>query len=143
MTVRELDRRELRLAIPALLELRPHAGPAEALGMALERADEGGYRIAAAFVEGEDDAAAVAGFRTGRNLAWGAFLYVDDLVTRAAFRRRGCAAALLAWIDDEAARGGVGQLHLDSGTVPERHDAHAAYFRAGWRIEAHHFVKRP
>lgn len=36
-----------------------------------------GYRLVGAFEEGESEAAAVAGFRTGRSLAWGHYIYVD------------------------------------------------------------------
>ena len=40
-----------------------------------------GYRLVAAFTPGGEPAAAVAGFRSGDSLAWGHYLYVDDLST--------------------------------------------------------------
>jgi hypothetical protein len=40
-----------------------------------------GYRLVGAFEEGEASACAVAGFRTCHSLAWGRYLYVDDLST--------------------------------------------------------------
>ena len=101
----------------------------------------GGYRVAAAFDAGEEDAAAVAGFRIGENLAWGRFLYVDDLVTRASHRGRGHADAVMAWVSGEASRAGCGELHLDSGVGPEREDAHRFYFRHRLRISAYHFAR--
>ncbi len=38
-----------------------------------------GYRLVAAFEEGDASAVAAAGFRTCHGLAWGHYLYVDDL----------------------------------------------------------------
>jgi GNAT superfamily N-acetyltransferase len=64
----------------------------------------------------------VAGYRVGENLAWGKFLYIDDLVTDDSERSRGCGRALLAWLREEAQRQGCAQLHLDSGK--QRLDAH-------------------
>ena len=100
-----------------------------------------GYRVAASFDEGAEDAAAVAGFRVGENLAWGRFLYVDDLVTRAAARGRGHADAVMALVSDVAAQEGCGELHLDSGVGPEREAAHRFYFRHGMRITSYHFAR--
>lgn len=139
--VRELDASETRRAAAALLELRPHVGSA---GQMTERVDAqraGGYRIAAAFDAGEQDAAAVAGFRIAENLAWGRFLYVDDLVTRAVRRGRGHADAVLAWLSDEARRAGCDELHLDSGVGADREDAHRFYFRHRLRITSYHFAR--
>lgn len=81
------------------------------------------------------------GFRVRESLAWGRFLYVDDLVTRQALRRRGHADALMAWIVEEARSQGCGQLHLDSGVGPERADAHRFYFRHRLRIASYHFER--
>ena len=58
---------------------------------------------------------AVAGFRVGENLAWGRFLYVDDLVTLSAHRSKGYGSKLLTWLKAFAVREGCMQLHLDSG----------------------------
>lgn len=128
-------------ACAALHELRPHVGTAEELAARIDEVQRPqGYRLAATFEDGDPDAAAVAGFRVGENLAWGRFLYVDDLVTRASARRRGHAGALMAWLHAEAERAGCGELHLDSGVVPERWDAHALYFAHGLRIASHHFT---
>ena len=87
-------------------------------------------------------AAAVAGFRIAENTAWGRFLYVDDLVTRADMRGRGHADAVMAWVEAEAERQGCDELHLDSGVGPEREDAHRFYFRHGMRITSYHFARR-
>lgn len=96
-----------------------------------------GYRLVASFEDGAAAAAAVAGFRTGNNLAWGYYLYVDDLVTAGSARGRGHGAALIAWLHAEARSLGCDQLHLDSGT--HRHGAHRFYLENGLHISSFHF----
>ena len=141
--VRELDASETRRAAAALLELRPHVGSAERMTERIDAQRAAGYRVVAAFDGEEEDAAAVAGFRVGENLAWGRFLYVDDLVTRASGRGRGHADAVMALVDEIAAQEGCGELHLDSGVGPEREDAHRFYFRHRMRITSYHFARGP
>jgi len=137
MTVRELFAGETMAAADALLCLRETAGTAERL---VARIDElqrpQGYRLVGSFDEAKN-AVAAAGFRVGHNLAWGQFLYVDDLITLPEARGRGHATALLRWILDEAVRLRCGQVHLDSGT--ERHAAHRLYLGMGMHISSHHF----
>jgi GNAT superfamily N-acetyltransferase len=101
-----------------------------------------GYRLVGVFEERAERALAVAGFRTGHSLAWGRYLYVDDLSTLPAARRRGHAGRLLDWLIEEARRLDCEQLHLDSGLVPERRDAHRLYMNAGLGIYALHFTRR-
>lgn len=136
--VRELPPTETALAYEAMLELRSHL-PSEP--QFVERVNEvqrlEGYRLAASFDEGSATAAAVAGFRLGHNLAWGHYLYVDDLVTKESARNRGHAAALMEWLCAEARRRGCDQLHLDSGTW--RHGAHRFYLKQGLHISSFHF----
>jgi len=100
-----------------------------------------GYRLVATFEDGEPDAAAVAGFRSGHNLAWGHYLYVDDLSTLPEARQRGHGMALLDWLAEEGERLGCEQLHLDSGVGLDRADAHRLYLRSGLVIAAHHFAR--
>lgn len=100
-----------------------------------------GYRLIGAFEEGEPEAAAVAGFRLGHSLAWGHYLYVDDLSTLPEARRRGHARRLLDWLGEDAERLGCAQLHLDSGVGLDRADAHRLYLNAGLIIAAHHFSR--
>lgn len=139
---RELPEGESHLAAAALLELRPHFETAEAITRKIDEQRASGYRVAASFEPGDPDAAAVAGFRIGTNLAWGLHVYVDDLVTRAAHRSRGHAQAVMSWVADEARAAGCSQLHLDSGLGPDRADAHRFYFRHGLTIVSHHFGRR-
>ena len=139
--VRELREGESLRAAAALLELRPHVGSPEAMAERIDAQRAAGYRIVAAFDPGAQDAAAVAGFRIAENLAWGRFLYVDDLVTRASARGRGHADAVMAWVTEEAERAGCGELHLDSGVGADREDAHRFYFRHRLRITSYHFAR--
>jgi GNAT superfamily N-acetyltransferase len=123
-------------------ELRPAHGDERAF---VEHVDgilrPTGYRLAGSFTPDRKAAAAVAGFRTGDNLAWGYHLYVDDLSTAPDARRQGHAGALLDWLIGEAQRLGCAQLHLDSGTGRERFDAHRLYYNHGLAIHSHHFAR--
>lgn len=85
---------------------------------------------------------AVAGFRVSENLGWGRHVYVDDLSTLPDARKQGHARQLLEWVHAEAARLGVGQVHLDSGVGPERAAAHGLYFTSGYRISCYHFHRQ-
>jgi GNAT superfamily N-acetyltransferase len=124
-----------------MLELRPNLGSeSDFVQRVNEMQRPEGYRLLAAFMEGEQQAVAAAGFRTGHFLAWGHVLYVDDLSTRARYRRQGHSSALLEWLLAEARRLGCRELHLDSGTGADRADAHRLYFNKGMRISAHHFM---
>ncbi len=100
-----------------------------------------GYRLIGAFEEGEPSAVAVAGFRTGNSLAWGHYLYVDDLSTLPQARRRGRGRSLLDWLLEEGKRLGCEQLHLDSGVGLDRADAHRLYLNADLVIVSHHFAR--
>ena len=137
---REIRAGETGLAFAAMRELRTHSASEDEF---VRRIDEvqrpEGYRLVGAFEDGEENAVAVAGFRLGNNLAWGHFLYVDDLITREAYRSRGHAGALMDWLVDEARRLGCDQLHLDSGT--QRHDAHRFYLDHSLVIPGFHFAR--
>lgn len=137
-TIRELGPQETHLAYLAIRELRPHLDALDAFVRQVnEEQRPEGYRLLGSFEDGIEEAAAVAGFRTGHMLSRGFYLYVDDLGTRAAFRRRGHGAGLMEWLIAEGRRLGCVRLHLDSGV--HRHDAHRLYLNQGLDITAHHF----
>jgi GNAT superfamily N-acetyltransferase len=96
---------------------------------------ESGYRLA--YVEDASRVAAVAGFRILECLAWGKFLYVDDLVTDERLRSKGHGRELLRWLAAHARENGCAELHLDSGV--QRFGAHRFYLREGMDITSHHF----
>ena len=135
MDVRELPEGETHLALAVLTELRPGLTAVSEV----DALRPGGYRLAATFGDGGEEATGAAGFRIADNLVSGRHLYVDDLVTRESARSSGHGAALLAWLEDEARRAGCGSLQLDSNVT--RGKAHRFYFRHGLAIAAYHFAK--
>lgn len=143
MDLREILPPDTGTAFLAMKELRTHlADESEFVRRVDEVQRPEGYRLVGAFDAGEPHAAAAAGFRVGNNLAWGRFLYVDDLATRPQYRRRGLGRAILVWLAREAAALGCEQLHLDSGVGFDRSDAHRLYLNSGLVISAHHFARR-
>jgi GNAT superfamily N-acetyltransferase len=130
------------LAFAAMRALRTHLTDADAFARRVDEVQRPeGYRLVGAFDLPGSPAVAVAGFRVGHNLAWGRFLYLDDLSTAADARRRGHGRALLDWILAEAERLGCDQVHLDSGVGLDRADAHRLYLNAGFVIASHHFAR--
>jgi GNAT superfamily N-acetyltransferase len=139
--IRELLPPETRLAFAAMRELRTDLGDVESFVRQVDEVQRAeGYRLIAAFDPGTSEPSAAAGFRVCHSLAWGHYLYVDDLSTKSTERRRGHAAALLEWLLEEAKRLGCAQLHLDSGVGIDRAAAHRLYLNAGLVISAHHFA---
>jgi GNAT superfamily N-acetyltransferase len=140
--LREIGPHETALAYPAMRELRPHYDSGAEF---VRRVDEvqrpEGYRLVGVFEEPEH-AVAVAGFRIGHMLAWGRFLYVDDLSTLPEARRRGHGQALLEWLAEEARSQDCDQLHLDSGVGLDRAAAHRLYLNTGFVISSHHFAQK-
>ncbi len=128
---------EIAACHPVMRELRPHV-PEDQFVARVRAQEVAGYRLAC--IEEDGAVVAVAGFRIGENLAWGRFLYVDDLVTLAAVRSRGHGAALLSWLRAHAVREGCAQLHLDSGI--QRKDAHRFYEREGMTMTSLHFAEK-
>lgn len=140
--IREFNPEETGLAFGAMKALRTDLADAESFRRQVnEVLRPEGYRLVGAFEDGGDDATAVAGFRSGHSLAWGHYLYVDDLSTLPEARRRGHGRALLDWLLEEARQLGCDQIHLDSGVGLERADAHRLYLNAGMAIASHHFAR--
>ncbi len=81
----------------------------------------------------------MAGFRVIEFLAYGKFLYVDDLVTTENARSRSYGKRMLDWLVGVAREEGCGSLQLDSGV--QRHGAHRFYFREGMKIFGYHFSR--
>ncbi|HEX4755753.1 MAG TPA: GNAT family N-acetyltransferase [Candidatus Dormibacteraeota bacterium] len=140
--IRELVAGETGLASAALLALRPQFGSGENLAAVIDGVQRAeGYRLVASFADGDEQAAAAAGFRVINHLAWGHAMYCDDLSTRLEHRRAGHAGLLVDWMIDEAIRLECGEFHLDSATAADRADAHRLYMNKGMRIAAHHFQR--
>jgi len=128
---------QVRACFPVIVQLRPHLDE-EAFVRRVHRQAAQGYRLA--YVERDGSPVAVAGFRLADSLAWGRYLYVDDLVTDDASRSAGHGERLLRWLVEHAEREGCAELHLDSGV--QRYDAHRFYLRERMEIRSHHFSRR-
>lgn len=119
---------------PVMRQLRPHLSEADFVERVATQRRQG-YQLLAAVVEGRP--AAVAGFRVLDNLAWGRFVYVDDLVTDEAYRSQGYGGQLLDWLVGYCRDNGMAELHLDSGV--HRFGAHRFYLQKRMDITCHHF----
>jgi GNAT superfamily N-acetyltransferase len=119
-------------------QLRPRLAAEQDFLARVRRQQQQGYLLAC--VEEQGQAVCVAGFRLLENLAWGRFLYVDDLVTDEAAHSRGHGEAMLNWLIEYARREDCDELHLDSGV--QRFGAHRFYLNHRMDITAHHFGLR-
>lgn len=131
------DDADIAACYPVMRALRPNLSEHEFVAR-VKRQQQQGYRLARLY--GPEGVLAVAGFRISENLAWGPFMYVDDLVTLPAARSRGHGARLLGWLRARARTEGCAQLHLDSGM--QRTDAHRFYRREGMDATGLHFAER-
>ena len=120
---------------PVLSQLRPHLDR-EGFVEGVEHLMRSGYHLA--YFEPENQIHAVAGFRLIENLAWGKYLYLDDLVTDENSRSRGYGRMLFDWLVEHARQNSCQQFHLDSGVM--RYFAHKFYLNRGMIIGAHHFM---
>jgi len=116
-------------------QLRPHLTRDEFVAR-VRRQEKDGYCLA--LLEENGQVQAVSGFRLSESLAWGRYLYIDDLVTDESERSRGHGQHLFNWLLDFAKAQDCGQVHLDSGV--QRFGAHRFYSRNRMDIGAHHFA---
>lgn len=130
------DEAEVRRCFKAFKELRPHLKSEEEF-VERWRAQTGeGYRLV--YIQDGDAVPAAAGYRFLRTMAWGHILYIDDLVAVASRHRTGLGSAILQHLQEEARRLGCDAVHLDTGY--QRHLAHRAYLRNGFRLDCHHMA---
>ena len=118
-----------------MAQLRPHIPQGEFINRVRSQMEQGYYL---AYVESKGVPVACAGYRYGNNLAWGRFLYVDDLITDETQRSKGYGKKLLDWLSELAKSNGCAQLHLDSGM--QRKEAHRFYLREGMDKAGYHFA---
>lgn len=126
---------QIAATFPVMAELRPHLNEAEYPTLINTLQEDMQYRLVALSDQGK--IRAVAGFRIGDSLAWGHYLYVDDLVSTENGRSQGYGKALLDWLVEHGRAQGCKQLHLDSGV--QRHAAHRFYLRERMDIVFYHF----
>ncbi len=116
--------------------LRPHLEEDEYVALVKSMMSEG-YQMA--YVEDNNVAVSVIGFRYLQFLFNGKHIYIDDLSTLEAYRGKGCGGMLLDYVDDVAKKSGYKAVTLDSGT--HRHNAHRLYMNKGFSIQGYHFTK--
>ncbi|MEH2415788.1 GNAT family N-acetyltransferase [Nostoc sp.] len=126
---------------PVMSQLRLHLEQAKFIEQVRYQMKEG-YQLA--FLEVEEQAVAVAGFRIYTCLASGKFLYIDDLVVdqlkrclRRATPTHSYGKQLLQWLIEYARNHGCEHLSLDSGV--QRFAAHRFYLMQRMNITSHHF----
>jgi hypothetical protein len=126
--------REIQSCYPLMVELRPNIQIDEFLSRVKRQAEFAGYQIAYLV---DKEIKAVAGFRISECLAWGKFLWTDDLVAKSGEGSKGYGGMLFDWLVEHAKEQGCEQLHLDSRV--QRFDAHRFYLNKRMIIECHHF----
>ena len=129
------QKEEISLCYPVMAQLRPQYSLDQFVSQ-VEAQMKQGYHLA--YLIDENIIKSVAGFRVSESLAWGKFLYVDDLVSDKKYRHSGAGTVLFEWLVDYAKYNQCQQLHLDSGV--QRHLAHQFYIRRGMHISSHHFT---
>lgn len=128
---------EIRGCYPVMAELRPHVSAEEFVPRVRRQMEGGVYKLAYLW---DGEVKAVGGFRVSECLAWGKFVYVDDLVSKDGERSKGYGGQLFDWLVEYARGEGCDQFHLDSGV--QRFAAHRFYLTKRMFIEAHHFSLR-
>lgn len=116
-------------------ELRPHLRDAAAFAAQVRRQQEQGYRLLAAWEDGQIKG--LAGYRVYENLLYGQFLYVDDLIITSTARAEGLGGRLIGALREEAMQQGCVNFVLDtalSNSLGQRF-----YFRQGLLAVGMHF----
>ena len=131
--IAETDK-EIARCHETMSQLRPHIKKDDFLSR-VRRQEKNGYKLV--FIEDEGQVVSVAGFRISETLAWGKFVYVDDLITDEDQRSKGYGDKLIDWLMEYARESQCREFHLDSGV--QRFSAHRFYFRKGLTISGHHF----
>jgi GNAT superfamily N-acetyltransferase len=128
---------EIQRCFPVMAELRPHLIAGEFVQRVRRQQAQVGYELV--LLQDDDAVKSVAGFRITESLAWGKFLYVDDLITAARARYQGYGQQLFDWLLDRARGHGCQEFHLDSGV--QRFEAHGFYLKNRLHITSHHFSR--
>jgi len=129
---------EIRRAFPVMAELRPHLVESQFVERVRRQERQRGFVLA--YLEADGVVKSVAGYWIAECLAWGKYLYVDDLVTAAHARSQGHGEKLLDWLVAQARAAICDEFHLDSGV--QRFGAHRFYLTHGLDITSHHFAMK-
>jgi GNAT superfamily N-acetyltransferase len=126
---------EIQRCYPVMAELRPHVTAEEFVPRIRRQMEIASYHLAYVL---DGNVKAVAGFRISECLAWGKFVYVDDLVSRSDDRSKGYGGNLFDWLVSYARDAGCDEFHLDSAV--HRFGAHRFYLNKRMDIACHHFA---
>ena len=126
---------EISACYPVMQQLRPLYSEVAFLTQ-VKKQMQNGYQLA--YLKVGRQICALAGYRYSECLAWGRFMYVDDLITDIEQRSKGYGKLLLDWLKLQATTEQCAQMHLDSGI--QRIDAHRFYKREGMTHSGHHYV---
>lgn len=119
---------------PVMVQLRTTLTKEEFIEKVKEQ-QKNGYNLA--FIKDKGKVVAVSGFRISQSLAWGKFLYIDDIITDQNNRSKGYGDKLFDFLVEYAKKEKCNEFHLDSGV--QRFDAHRFYMRKQMVIVDHHF----
>ncbi|WP_103069470.1 GNAT family N-acetyltransferase [Aquimarina sediminis] len=128
---------EIMSSFLTMKELRPNIEEEKYLSLIKELEEISNYQLLG--VQKGDRIEAVAGFRISKSIAWGKYLYIDDLVTLPGNRSEGAGKLMLDWLCKYAKEHDCNRLDLDSGV--QRFGAHRFYLRERMDILCYHFVK--
>jgi len=126
---------QIRSTHSLMKQLRPHIQESDYLRIVKMQREESGYQLATLTENGQ--LVCLAGLRISHSLAWGKYLYVDDLVTDERQRSQGDGKVMIDWLVEYARKNQCTELHLDSGV--QRHEAHRFYLRERMDITCYHF----
>jgi GNAT superfamily N-acetyltransferase len=91
---------EITECFSVVKELRTHLELADFVTQVQRQQQQFNYQLV--YLRADGIVRAVAGFRISESLAWGKFLYVDDLVSRSDSRSQGYGTHLFNWLVDYA-----------------------------------------
>jgi len=126
---------EIKACYLVMQQLRPAYSEVTFLAQTKKQI-QAGYHLA--YLKDGRHICSLAGYRYSECLAWGSFLYVDDLITDSEQRSKGYGKLLLDWLIEQAKSHQCTQLHLDSGV--QRLDAHRFYKTWGMVHTGHHYA---
>jgi GNAT superfamily N-acetyltransferase len=126
---------QIQACYPVMVQLRSHLEVSSFIPRVRQQMQRG-YQLA--YLQNDVQVCTVTGFCISENLAWGRFMYVDDLVTDLEMRSQNYGHQILDWLVNYARQQDCQQLHLDSGL--QRLDAHRFYQREDMQISGYHFV---
>lgn len=128
---------DIKKCFKVMKELRPHIKDENEFYTRVENQQEiAGYFLI--FLSFNKEIVSVAGCRMSECLAWGKFLYVDDLCTSSKYHSKGYGQKLFDFLVDIAKENSCDQFHLDSGV--QRFGAHKFYLQKNMKILGHHFA---